>query len=360
MSNQTGFGWALAGALLCVAPGCGGEAASDQTGVGQAGSSGAAGAAASGGTSGTPGTGGSSGAGVGGAGAGGAPDTGAEDAAIDAAFAGYAEAYCPSVQPCCVEDAHPYDRAGCEAYVEGVVQQLKEQANSQVAAGHHLSKEHLGRCVQDQLAAAKACEAAAPESCRHIWYGDQPLGGECADVSECDLASGLGVRCIHDHEGTKRCFGHENVQAGEPCNWTSERPWPEKGNAFSGLATKDYIERYCVVSEGNTCWGDECVPIAGQPGDECQMFSCVSGNYCAETAECAPRPAQGEACPGFLEDGCASGLFCSADTGGNGMCEAKRADGASCEFAKQCASGLCFMQQCGLKAPSTTTAQCGG
>ncbi|MEZ4230781.1 MAG: hypothetical protein R3B89_16510 [Polyangiaceae bacterium] len=43
----------------------------------------------------------------------------------------------------------------------------------------------------------------------------------------------------------------------------------------------------------------------------------MSGNYRADVGYAPSR--MGEACPGFTEDGCASGLFCSADTGGNGV-----------------------------------------
>ncbi len=293
------------------------------------------------------------------AGVGGTVDTSAEEAAIEAAFSGYADSYCPAIEPCCAEDGNPYDQSGCEQYIQGEMSKLQDEAKAQVAAGHHLSQAGLKQCLEDRLAAAKACDRSTPESCRHVWVGNSALGELCSDDDDCAQVSGVTVKCRYD-DGADRCIGFMNVHAGDACTWTSELPWPEKGNAFSGVATKDFIERYCVVAEGNTCRGSQCTPISGQPGDQCQMFSCVSGYYCGEMAQCAPRPTEGGACRGFLEDACATGLFCNATLGGHGTCEPKRSDGQSCSYAKECSSGLCYMQQCGQEPPGTFAYQCGG
>ncbi|MGE0328821.1 MAG: hypothetical protein AB7S68_41280, partial [Polyangiaceae bacterium] len=285
--------------------GSGGSAGSSQAGFGAGGTGGSAAGfgGSSGGVAGV-GTGGNSGGvagssaagstGVAGsascAGAGGAIDTSAEDAAIEAAFSGYADEYCPALEPCCLKDWNLYTRSGCGSYIYREMLWLQGQAEQQLAAGHHLSEASLKRCLEDRLAAARACDAArSPESCEHVWVGDKALGEPCADNDECAEVSGATVKCTNE-DGADRCVAFTNVSAGEKCTHTSERPWPDTGSWFSGVIIKDYTERYCSVAAGNTCWGGDCVPISGQLGDSCQMFSCVSGLHCDKTAKCAPRP----------------------------------------------------------------------
>jgi hypothetical protein len=115
-----------------------------------------------------------------------------------------------------------------------------------------------------------------------------------------------------------------------------------------------------ALTRGTLAAGAACQPAALDllmPGPRAAAFllACTSfeTHACFPKAagwSCAPREPEGGAC--FMDMNCVDGLFCTNSKARNlqgGTCNARKADGAPCDFSSECASLACKRSACAAR-----------
>lgn len=323
----------------------------------------------------------------------------------------FAAAACGAIAPCCAQDGHRYDEAGCRAAAlelanvpePGLAVEYDPDAAARCVRAYG---EQLQQCPSIGLTSFTCVGAFRPtlgtgERCEsyqecvgtppYAYDPCLPTGpGELAACTAYDPPAGrsqVGDRCgstcqiIDGQPSCYRFFAHDGacfVDDGLTCSPSSGTctPFPVAGERCSydvtcaaGLVCAGPIE--CM---GGTCFGlcQEPFPL----GATCEHFEgdvCVEGAVCMALdceagtpscrGQCHPVGNEGERCDPYAFGSCAPGLYCPRDTR---HCELPLGAGQECalrdvpcNFELFCngVSGVCETRR-GLDAPCVHSGEC--
>lgn len=216
-----------------------------------------------------------------------------------------AKAICASLAGCCKNEGFPFDTAKCESqHTTELAVDFDSRSN-----GREYNAEAAGECLADMKKTLHCGVALEPPSCRVVFQGRSELGEPCNVSQDCaDFAEGLatcnGFTCVAPPR---------HAQAGEVCDTTC-------------------IENNCISLNGGPYPGQEPLVCFASDGLYCEGQPSTTGEPAAP--RCTVIPKLGEPCAGL----CATGSYCDFSTR---LCYAPKADGAICDFAEECESGVC-------------------
>jgi hypothetical protein len=141
------------------------------------------------------------------------------------------------------------------------------------------------------------------------------IGGLFVSQLQASITAG---RARYDSDAAGDCIA--SVDALSCADYAAQRA----GNDL--LPCRDFI--IALVAEGGACTQDY----------ECTTGACEAAASGTGDGACRPRPGLGQACT----TDCATGLYCGYDmTTGHELCQAPKADGASCQLDEECTSDDC-------------------
>jgi hypothetical protein len=276
---------------------------------------------ASGGTTSTGGSGGSGGGG---------PATPGERFLFD-----YAAAVCGMYEPCCNEDGHGFDLAGCtswfsrvrDAYLNGDYDpEQGEACLSAVAAAHAADADHCGNvAIFDEATFWNTCKEAFTLTREGVGLGEVcMLAGDCSSHPDGPVTC-YGGRCLLQLEGGDGdgpCF----IQGSE--------------NRPSQIYT-------CNAADGVYCdRGTNACTAHAPPGERCPYSNaCDPSTALCSGGMCYALPAEGEPCLNGIQGAggfCEPGSVCDFATV---ICGPGLPEGAACKEG-QCESGVCVDGVC--------------
>jgi hypothetical protein len=262
-----------------------------------------------------------------------------------------AEAFCGSVADCCAEAGIQQDMDTCLVNAEETfdtaltmnealeVKFVSTRGDDCVAA----YKSRTAKCGKLTDADAKAFLAACA-----VYVGILNAGESCYFSEEC---AGKLSTCKRDNpdDETGKCAPLQkraHAGTGDDCATTCN-----EATCTYDPADNDPVTAACYVSDKRWCNDGTCQAL-GDVGDECDVYGCKAGLFCAGGA-CAPQRTAGQPCDPAAFDACEEGTLCNG-----AECEALHAAGAVCEVDADCESFTCRGGVCAIN--NATEESCSG
>lgn len=246
----------------------------------------------------------------------------------------FAPLFCQVAQTCCLDEATPYDPAGCEAVAAERLTPLP---------GYVFDAKTGAQCLQGLREAAntQACMGGLPSPCFYLYRGMSAPGQACATNSDCAIDA-RGITTCNLVEAI--CELDIRAKAGDPCTDGCSVASVCLGGGDGSFP--DYIKSVCWHEDGLTCEIEGCVALPGV-GQDCTIFGqCnMQGRCDEETDKCVPRLAIGEGpCTGDTD--CVAGSHCA--DGAPRVCTKLLQAGSACTESQQCCGGCIGGEVCTL------------
>jgi hypothetical protein len=253
----------------------------------------------------------------------------------------WAAAKCDSLQACCATGGLSFDILSCKHF-------------AMVGLGDFFSSGTHGydpRGAAPCFAALRSYFALCPEAgaggiCSHVYIGRVPLGGACADPSECAPVSGHLAWCNTD----LLCVDAPRGRVGDACFGDCSA----LNHSCQGNGTNPFG---CYDDDGLTCStvSGTCEKTWGRVGETCISGQCVTDAHC-DTGVCRSAGAIGAACSDDSWCDPAERAFCDQTTG---QCARFKAPLESCGPSDRCIVGdQCVQGRC-PHAPAGQGRVCG-